>query len=64
MITSHDLLDTGEVALMLGIAPATLRSMRAQRERHRRLDGMPEPIRMISGRPVWRTYEVCRWLAR
>jgi predicted DNA-binding transcriptional regulator AlpA len=62
-MTPSDLLDAGEVASLLGVKPSSLRAMRAQPERHRRLDGMPAPLRMVSGSPVWERAAIERWLA-
>lgn len=62
-IRPDDLLDTDELAALLGVRPSSLRSMRAQPERHRRIDGLPAPLRTISGRPVWRRSDVEAWMA-
>lgn len=61
-VTGNDLLDTEELAELLSVAPATLRAMRSQPDRHRRIDGLPDPLRMISGRPVWSRSEIEGWL--
>jgi hypothetical protein len=26
------------------------------------MDGIPAPLRLVSGRPVWRTDDIDRWL--
>lgn len=62
-VRARDLYDTEQVAARLGVRPASLRAMRAQAHRHRQLDGLPAPLRTISGRPVWAAAEVERWLA-
>ena len=56
-----DLLDTDDLAALLGVRPSSLRSMRAQPERHRKIDGLPAPLRLISGRPVWARVDIDRW---
>ena len=58
-----DLLDTDELARLLGVAPSSLRAMRAQPIRHRSIDGLPEPLRMIGNSPVWDRVAVANWLA-
>lgn len=62
-VTADDLLDAAEVASMLGVQPSTLRAMRAQPQRHRRIDGLPEPLRMVGNSPVWDAHAVRAWLA-
>jgi len=37
--------------------------MRAQPIRHRSIDGLPEPLRMIGNSPVWDRVAVANWLA-
>ena len=64
MSLADQILDTEQVARLLGVAAPSLRAMRAQPERHRKIDGLPAPIRLVSGRPVWSRAEVERWLAR
>lgn len=63
-IKPSDLVDTEELAQLLGISTSYLRAARAQPERHRRTDGLPEPIRMVSSRPVWNRADIDRWLAK
>lgn len=62
-MTAADLLDTAEVAEALGLTPSALRAMRARPERHRQIDGLPEPLRLVSGSPVWERRAVERWIA-
>lgn len=59
-----DLVDTDDLAALLGTKPSTVRVMRAQPERHRRIDGLPEPLRLVSGAPVWLRVDIERWLAK
>jgi predicted DNA-binding transcriptional regulator AlpA len=56
------LLDSEELAARLGVTPASLRTMRSRPQRHRTMDGIPAPLRLVSGRPVWRTDDIDRWL--
>lgn len=63
-VEAHDLLDSEEVAARLGVTPASLRTMRSQPQRHPRIAAMPEPLRHVSGRPVWRTSDIDKWLDR
>ena len=62
-VIAGDLLDTDELARLLGVAPSSLRAMRAQPIRHRSIDGLPEPLRMIGNSPVWDRVAVANWLA-
>lgn len=62
-VTPHDLLDTEELAALLGVRPSSLSTMRAQPLRHRSIDGLPEPLRLVSGRPVWERATVEAWVA-
>ena len=63
MVTGSDLLDADELAGLLGVRPSSLRAMRAQPQRHRRIDGLPEPLRMVGNSPVWDAHAVRAWLA-
>lgn len=63
-VRSDQLLDMVEVAALMGVKPNTLRAMRAQPGRHRRIDAMPTPIRHVGNAPVWDRGEVVRWLAK
>lgn len=60
----HDLLDTDELAALLGVRPSSLRAMRSQPARHRSVDGLPAPLRLVSGRPVWERATVEAWMAQ
>lgn len=60
-ITPDQLMDTDDLAALLGVTASTLRAMRAQPERHRRIDGMPDPIRLVSRAPVWDAAAVRAW---
>ncbi len=62
-VIAGDLLDSDELAGLLGVAPSSLRAMRAQPIRHRSIDGLPEPIRTIGNAPVWDRVAVANWLA-
>lgn len=62
-VRPNQLLDAAEVAGLLGVQPSTLRAMRAQPQRHRRLDGMPAPIRTVGNAPVWDRAEIEAWIA-
>lgn len=57
-----ELLDQAELAELLGVKPSTLRVMMAQPERHRRIDGMPAPIRRVGASPVWDREAIEAWL--
>lgn len=59
----HDLLDTEDLAALLGVRPSSLVTMRSQPARHRSIDGLPEPLRLISGRPVWERGRILAWMA-
>lgn len=61
-IGPQDLLDTEEVAARLGVSPRSLRTMRSQPHRHPRIAAMPPPLRLVSGRPVWRAADIDAWL--
>lgn len=63
-LTGHDLIDTDDLAALLGVRPSSLRAMRARPDRHRKLDGLPAPIRLVSGAPVWARADIERWLGR
>ena len=63
-IEAHDLLDTEEVAARLGVTARSLRTMRSQAHRHPRIASMPPPLRLVSGRPVWRAADIDAWLSR
>jgi hypothetical protein len=63
MTTAHELLDTEELAIILNVKPTSLRAMRSQPARHRRLDGLPAPLRLVSGRPVWLRSQIDVWTA-
>lgn len=56
-------MDLSDLAQMLAVRVSTLRAMRSQPERHRRIDGLPEPIRLIGNSPVWDRAEVEAWIA-
>lgn len=62
-IAATDLLDSAEIAARLGVSESSFRSMRSQPARHRKIDGMPDPIRTIGNAPVWDRVEVEAWLA-
>ena len=62
-MTPHDLLDNDELAALLGVRPSSLRAMRAQPARHRSIDGLPAPLRLISRKPVWLRADVEAWQA-
>lgn len=61
-VAAGDLFDQNEVAVLLGVAESSLRAMRAQPERHRKIDGLPAPIRNIGTSPVWDAGQVLAWL--
>ena len=61
-VEGSDLLDSDDLARLLGVQPSTLRSMRAQPGRHRSIDGLPSPIRLIGNSPVWDRQQVAAWL--
>lgn len=61
-VSADDLLDLAEVAEMMGLQPSSLRAMRAQPARHRRIDRMPDPIRTVGNAPVWDRHQIERWL--
>lgn len=50
-----DLLDTGDVAALVGVKPATIRQYA-----HR--GDMPKPDRIIGRSPAWRRSTIQRWL--
>lgn len=56
------LLDSAQVAALLGVQPNTFRVMRAQPERHRSIDGIPAPIRFVGKSPVWDAEEINAWI--
>lgn len=62
MIRPADLIDTQELARLLGVSVASLRTMRAQADRYRRLDGLPAPLRTVNGQPVWRRADIDEWM--
>lgn len=62
-VAASDLLDQAEVARLLGVQPSSLRAMLAQPERHRRIDGIPRPIRYVGNAPVWDRRQVEAWMA-
>ena len=65
MIQPHDLLDAGELAQLLGVTADSLRAMRAHGpDRYPRLRGMPEPLRTVGGKPVWRRADIEEWMTR
>ena len=55
-----DLLDTEEVAGLLGVAPATVRAGRSRG--YGPAGRLPPPIRLVSGRPVWERATVEEWM--
>lgn len=59
--TGDQLMDGGEVAALLGITADSLRAMRARPDRHPGMAGLPEPLRTVSGRPVWLREHVEAW---
>lgn len=61
-VTASDLLDQDEVAALLGVATSSLRAMRSQPERHRKIDGLPAPLRHVGTAPVWLRAEVEAWV--
>jgi hypothetical protein len=61
-ITRADLLDATELAALMGVKPSSLSVMRAQPHRHRSIDGLPEPLGFIQGRPVWERAVIEKWL--
>lgn len=63
-VTRDMLLDASELAGLLGVSVASLATMRApsRRHRYRKLDGMPEPIGLIQGNPVWDRAAVEKWM--
>lgn len=63
-IEPDDLMDTEDLANALGYKVSSLRSMRTNAARHRSLDCLPDPLRTISGRPVWRAADIREWLTR
>lgn len=64
VIQPRDLLDTEELAGLLGVSASTLRVMRSKPGAYRQLDGLPQPLRRVSDRPVWARAAVEAWLAR
>lgn len=64
MIRPTDLLDQDELAALLGVASSSLRTMRAQPQRHRKIDGLPEPLRHVGNTPVWRRADIEQWMTR
>lgn len=62
MIDASDIIDTQELARLLGVTPSSLRTMRAQAHRYRRLDGLPAPFRAVNGQPVWRRADIEAWM--
>lgn len=56
-----DIMDTADVAAMLGVSESSLRAMRAQPGRHRKIDRMPAPIRTIGNAPVWDAVTMRAW---
>jgi len=63
-VAADDLLDQHDLAGLLGWSVATLRAARSQPERNRKIDGLPNPLRMIGNAPVWDTGKVLLWWAR
>lgn len=55
-----DLMDTNDVAELLGISPSALRSGRIQSPRYQ---DMPPPLRLVSGSPVWSRPAIEAWAA-
>jgi predicted DNA-binding transcriptional regulator AlpA len=55
---ANSLLDTPEVAALLGVSQSTVRAKRSLG----RYAGMPEPLRTISGSPVWSRLEIEEWI--
>lgn len=51
--------DTLEVAKLLDISPQAVRAQRTRKAG--RWASFPEPLRLVSGRPVWRREDVERW---
>lgn len=62
-VQPDDLLDSREIAIMLSVSPSAFTSMRSQPGRHRKIDGMPAPLRTIGNAPVWSRAEVEGWLS-
>jgi predicted DNA-binding transcriptional regulator AlpA len=55
VITVGDLVDTGEVADLLGIAPESVTRYRAR-------GGFPEPLRHFGGSPVWTRAQIAAFI--
>lgn len=62
-INPDDLIDMGELADLLGVKVSTLRVMRSDPGRHRRVDGLPDPIRLIGRSPVWTRADIETWMS-
>jgi hypothetical protein len=61
LVAAGDLLDSEQVAKMLGVTLGSLRVLRSRG--NSKVAGMPAPLRQISGRPVWSRLEIETWLA-
>jgi predicted DNA-binding transcriptional regulator AlpA len=62
MIQPTDVIDTQELAGLLGVKVASLRTMRAQPDRFPRLASLPQPMRTINGQPIWRRSDIEEWM--
>lgn len=57
-----DLLDSTELAALLGVTRQSLSSMRARPERHPRIANLPAPFRTVSRVPLWLRSDIERWM--
>lgn len=61
-IQPEELLDQLELADRLGVSHGYLRSARCRPDAYPTLATLPEPLRLVSSRPVWRAADVERWI--
>lgn len=59
MIRAVDLVDSVEAAELVGVSVGSFKSLRSAG----RLVRFPVPLRLVSGRPVWRRDDVVAWVA-
>lgn len=64
MTIADQLMDTAEVAALLGVSARSLTQMRSAAHRYPRIAGMPDPIRHIGNSPVWARTDIDEWIAR
>jgi len=63
-VTGYDLLDVEEISVMLDVTPQYVRTarLRVRQGSGGRWTSFPEPLRQVSGRPVWLRRDVERWV--